>query len=150
MNEEVKIKVVEIVAQQTGVDYIDIMTHTRKTSEQRHLAMYIMKKILNVGWSEIGRFFKYNHATVIHGCESVENRIETDYVSLQNYKHIRESVKQIDIEDKTESAISAELFRKYAELKHSVRRLKEENENLKERVKILESALSIEQKLSIA
>lgn len=47
-------------------------------SDARQVVMFLAKKLAKLPLSTIGQKLDRTHATVIHGCQTIENRIEHD------------------------------------------------------------------------
>lgn len=74
--------IIKVVADHFGVKPDDI-TSVRRNSEYvvpRHIAMYICKELLsNYSYKSIAKIMnKKDHTTIMHACESVEDRIKVD------------------------------------------------------------------------
>jgi len=54
------------------------------TNEARQVAMYLIRKLTNLSFPEIGKEFGRDHTTVIHACNKIETAIKSDNTSLQN------------------------------------------------------------------
>jgi hypothetical protein len=82
------LKVVEMYSEVEGDFYY---RKTRKTEyvRARHLAMYFTKKYTKLPLKSIGKKFKKDHSTVIHGIGRIENGIKYE-------KIIKESVKNLE------------------------------------------------------
>ena len=54
------------------------------TNEARQVAMYLIRKLTNLSFPEIGKEFGRDHTTVIHACSKIESAIKSENTSLQN------------------------------------------------------------------
>ena len=68
-----------------GIQVDDIFTVTRKReiSDTRQIVMYLAKKIGNMQLSTIGARLSRTHATVLHACRNIEQRLSVE-AQLQN------------------------------------------------------------------
>ena len=83
--EALKIKIKDSVESFTGQDIMK-RNRDRPRVEARYIACKVMyDSFKNISLSEIGRFFKLNHATVLYGIKNVSNWMETDVNMKQIY-----------------------------------------------------------------
>lgn len=71
----------EVVANHFGIKPEDIRSSRKvqKLTYPRQIAMYLSRKILDVTFDKIGDSFGGKHySTIMHGCEKIENDIESD------------------------------------------------------------------------
>jgi chromosomal replication initiation ATPase DnaA len=67
----------------------------------RQMAMYYIRKNIEISYQEIGKLFKTNgnkgknHATIIHACRTIENLIEFDSEIKTYNKYLSEHCKRI-------------------------------------------------------
>jgi len=149
MKQETKDMVIALVCEKTGVSKADLMANgrIRKYAHARFLAAYVMRTNFLVNTSDLGAYFSRDRSVVSYYCIQAKRLIEAYPDKRQEY----EEIKQIVCEwSDAKSDINDELFAEYAKQKHTIRNLNEEVTKLRERVKILESVLSIEQKMKIA
>ncbi len=74
------------------VQILSARTRKREAVDARQLAMYLCKRFTNHTYEKIGSYFGgRDHSTVIHGCKTVEDRMEVD----QAY---REEVERLETE----------------------------------------------------
>jgi len=69
--------------------------------EARHVAMFILKEYSTLGWSQIGRIFQKDHATVIHAHRVIELRVATNQLLIDTqlfYQLEQKAVKILDDE----------------------------------------------------
>ena len=72
----------------------------------RQMAMYYIRKNIEISYQEIGKLFKTNgnkgknHATIIHACRTIENLIEFDSEIKTYNKDLSERCKRISKLDK--------------------------------------------------
>ncbi len=50
-------------------------TRKREVSDARQMVMYLAKKHINLPFTTIGARLSRTHATVLHGCKSIEERL---------------------------------------------------------------------------
>lgn len=53
-------------------------TRTKTVAHARIVAMYVMRKLYNYSFMEIGDYFNRDHSTVIKNCKKVVNCLNTD------------------------------------------------------------------------
>ena len=97
LNEISEQKIVNIVCDYYNISPLDIMGTSRvgQIALARHVAMYLIRTILNVPYKKIGSLFSgKDHTTVMSGIEKVENMLKTDQ-GLQ--QAIEELKKRIDV-----------------------------------------------------
>ena len=88
MSNAVKIKrhqvnfemVADAVSSHYGIspDLLFAKSRRREVSDARQVVMFLAKKLVKLPLSTIGQKLDRTHATVIHGCQTIENRIEHD------------------------------------------------------------------------
>lgn len=88
MSNAVKIKrhivnfemITDAVASHYGINPDLLFTKTRKreVSDARQVVMFLAKKLAHMPMTDIGKRLDRSHATVIHGCQAIENRIATE------------------------------------------------------------------------
>jgi len=68
---------------------------TRKTEyvRARHLAMYFTKKYTKLPLKSIGKKFKKDHSTVIHGIGRIENGIKYEKIIKESVKNLEQIIK---------------------------------------------------------
>ena len=54
------------------------------TNEARQVAMYLIRKLTNLSFPEIGKEFGRDHTTVIHACNKIETALKSNNSPLQN------------------------------------------------------------------
>lgn len=59
-------------------DLLFTKTRKREVSDPRQIVMYLSKKIAKMPLTTIGHKLGRSHATVIHGCDNIEDRLATD------------------------------------------------------------------------
>ena len=100
--EALKNKIKQSVEGLTGQN-IMIRNRERPRVEARYIACKVMyDSFRNISLSEIGRFFKLNHATVLYGIKNVTNWIESDENMKRIYYAVMTEV-NIFIEGKSET-----------------------------------------------
>ena len=88
MSNAVKIKrhqvnfemVADAVASHYGIssDLFFTKSRRREVSDARQVVMYLAKKLIKMPLTTIGQKLDRSHATVIYGCQTIENRITTE------------------------------------------------------------------------
>lgn len=63
------------VCQYYGIPLDDVFQPSRAYSlnKGRHVAMYLVRKLTDMSYPDIGRVFNRAHSTVLHACRVVEN-----------------------------------------------------------------------------
>ena len=76
---------VETILEQTcqffDIERDEVLSQSRKASvvQARQVAMYLTQKLTNLSTTKIGAYIgRRNHATVVHSCQSVSQRLSTD------------------------------------------------------------------------
>lgn len=70
-------EIISFISHQTGVTPMEMLSRTRQRdiAVARMLCMYIMRKHLNMQWTEIGKAFHRDHSTAIHAVTVIENQL---------------------------------------------------------------------------
>lgn len=74
-------RIMEIVAEATGVTKLDLISHRRtiKVVRPRQICFYLMRQCTVMSLPEIGRRFSgRDHTTVLHGTRKIAELMETD------------------------------------------------------------------------
>lgn len=68
------------VAEHFGIKMVDMSSKERSRSVAlpRQIAMYLCRKMTRASLPEIATAFEKTHATVIHGCKAIQNRLDTE------------------------------------------------------------------------
>lgn len=68
------------VAEHFGIKLMDMSSKERSRSVAlpRQIAMYLCRKLTRASLPEIATSFDKTHATVIHGCKTIQNRLDTE------------------------------------------------------------------------
>ncbi|HTN35859.1 MAG TPA: helix-turn-helix domain-containing protein, partial [Arachidicoccus sp.] len=85
----------KMVASFYNVSYNDLFSKSRKQEivQARQITMYLAKKFTNNSLKNIGTHFSgKDHTTVIHSCQTVENRMETDSGYREKFLEIQHKV----------------------------------------------------------
>lgn len=85
----------KMVASFYNVSYNDMFSKSRKQEivQARQITMYLAKKFTNNSLKSIGTHFSgKDHTTVIHSCQTVENRMETDSGYREKFLEIQHKV----------------------------------------------------------
>ena len=61
---------------------------TRGTAEARHVAVYLVRKLTNLSYPDIGKEFNKDHTTIMYSFNKVDNMLKSGDENLQN--HIRD------------------------------------------------------------
>ena len=73
--------------------------HGKKRSQKvvlpRQIAMYLIRKIMDINVVDIGKFFGKDHSTIVHACNKIEGEVETD-------EKMRLTVEDLEIKIKCE------------------------------------------------
>ncbi len=81
------------VAQAFGVSVTDLHSKSRqrRLTEARHIAMYLLKSLLDLPYTEIGRRFGgRDHSTVIHSIQKIEKQIAENSEVRRTVERLRE------------------------------------------------------------
>jgi chromosomal replication initiation ATPase DnaA len=84
--------VVESVCEYYDVPQENITNTVRRRNTHiipRHMVCYIMHVVFRVGYSEIGRMMRKNHATILNGKRSIENLLTYDDQTMNDYLAIK-------------------------------------------------------------
>jgi chromosomal replication initiator protein len=81
--------------QRIVVDYFDLRMadmsskkRTRMLAAPRQIAMFLCRKLTMLSLPEIAQSFGKTHATVVHACKTIQDRLQTE-------SDLRDSVKQL-------------------------------------------------------
>jgi chromosomal replication initiator protein len=91
---------VRIVATETCEKFqitIDRITTRRRTDEvavPRQVIFYVARELCDVSSTELGRLFKRDHGTVLHGVAQVKNRMDVDGLFAEKVKSIMAAVQK--------------------------------------------------------
>lgn len=122
-----KMKVLEIVADyyNTTIAEVTARRRFRGNIEARQIAMYIMVKDMKCMKVEVGRFFGFDHTTVIHNVRRIKDIMDTESDTFEDYVRISETVKSVLIKDAPLQELShVQLVCKAAELEAENARLR--------------------------
>ena len=72
--------IIDIVSEHFAVSVEDILSdkRTKYIVIPRQIAMYLTRRYTSMSTIELEKVFKRDHATILHGCDSVEKKIKTD------------------------------------------------------------------------
>ena len=97
-NDEIDVEdIKKIVCNFYGVtkQQLNSKIRTKKIAMPRQIAMYLIRKFLDLPYKEIGAAFgKRDHSTVINACERVEKNIKKDPTYLKAIQQLEEMIKQ--------------------------------------------------------
>ncbi len=90
-------KIVEEVSRTTGVSVEDIYGGQRKKtiSDARKITFYVVRKVTNMSYEDIGAEFKKHHSTVMYNIDQIEKDIETDTKLARQINDIISNAKSI-------------------------------------------------------
>ena len=79
------IAIMDVAVQMFGCSRNDLLSRhrNRELVHRRQVIMYAMKKLTTHSYPAIGRFFKFDHTTVLHGVQSVTDN-PAKYAHLVN------------------------------------------------------------------
>ena len=88
-------KIISTVAKYYGVSVDDIKSKkkTEDIANARHIAIYIIRKLTDKSFKEIGNIFSRDHSTVMASCERVNTNIKTIIKTDSDIKKIIKEVK---------------------------------------------------------
>jgi chromosomal replication initiator protein len=84
------LNIIKITAGATDTTVTDLLgsKRTPKISEARQLAIYVIRILCNISYSEIGHIFSRGHGAIIHACRQTEKRIAQDLYLRQKFETI--------------------------------------------------------------
>ncbi len=72
---------------------LKLKTKAKNISYPRQIAMYFMKKLMNMSLKNIGLYFNgMDHSTIIHNIKKIENDIQTDSVFAQKIEMLKKDI----------------------------------------------------------
>ena len=82
--------ILDYVCLETGIYKNDILSdkQPRNIVEARQIYCYLAKKTTEYSLTDIGRFIKKDHATVIYSIRTVDNLLEKDKIFKNTYSQI--------------------------------------------------------------
>lgn len=88
-------KIVEEVSRTTGISVDDIYSKLQKAniSHARKITFYVVRKVTNMSYEDIGAEFKKHHSTVMYNIDQIEKEIETDSKLARQIQDIISNVK---------------------------------------------------------
>ena len=88
-------KIISTVAKHYGVsvDEIKSKKKTDAVANARHIAIYIIRKLTDKSFAEIGNIFGRNHSTIIASCDRVTTNIKTMIKTDSDIKKIIKEIK---------------------------------------------------------
>ena len=91
----------QLVTGALGIQAVHVFSPTRKRDVvfARHMVMYLLRQSGHK-YTAIGRFMHRDHATVIHGCRSIEDRMEVEPRIAELVRTIRLSLDTIRIKER--------------------------------------------------
>ena len=92
-----KEEILEIIAEECGVNVNDVMKKVRKSElvKARHMYSAILRKYYGFSYPKIGEIMDKDHTTIIHSVDTFRNRYinEEDYRDLTNKIYNRIGIK---------------------------------------------------------
>ncbi|MBO7224213.1 MAG: chromosomal replication initiator protein DnaA [Kiritimatiellae bacterium] len=84
----------KVVAEFFNITVADIMSKERSQNIAlpRQMAMFLCRKLTKGSLPEISRSFDKTHATVLHGCKTIMNRMEQDAIVKRQVESIAQSL----------------------------------------------------------
>ncbi len=88
-------KIVDEVSRTTGVSVEDIYSKVQKAniSHARKITFYVIRKVTNMSYEDIGAEFKKHHSTVIYNIDQIEKEIEKNSKLSRQINDIISNVK---------------------------------------------------------
>lgn len=88
-------KIVEEVSRTTGISVDDIYSKVQKAniSHARKITFYVVRKVTNMSYEEIGEEFKKHHSTVIYNIDQIEKEMEKNSKLARQINDIISNVK---------------------------------------------------------
>lgn len=72
---------------------LKLKTKAKNISYPRQIAMYFMKKLMNMNLKNIGMYFNgMDHSTIIHNIKKIENDIQTDSAFAQKIEMLKKDI----------------------------------------------------------
>ena len=72
---------------------LKLKTRAKKISYPRQIAMYFMKKLIDMNLNNIGMYFNgMDHSSIIHNIKKIENDIQTDSVFAQKIEMLKKDI----------------------------------------------------------
>lgn len=88
-------RIVTEVSRTTGISVEDIYSKIQKAkiSDARKIAFYVIRKVTNMSYEEIGEEFNKHHSTVMYNIEQIEKRMQIDSKLARNVNDIINNIK---------------------------------------------------------
>lgn len=88
-------RIVSEVSRTTGISVEDIYSKVQKSkiSDARKITFYVIRKVTNMSYEEIGKEFNKHHSTVMYNIEQIEQRMEYDSKLSRNVNDIINNIK---------------------------------------------------------
>jgi chromosomal replication initiator protein len=83
--------IIPAVARYYGYD-VALLSNKTRTSElvwARHVAMFFCREFTAISSADVGKRFKRDHGSVLHGCYMVRTRCETEPRTAQQIEELR-------------------------------------------------------------
>ena len=89
--------IVDRVANYYGIESDKLFTKSRKReiSDMRQVVMYLAKAMANMSLKAIGSRLGRSHATVLYGCNTIEQRLGVDRKLTEEIKSIEDELKAV-------------------------------------------------------
>lgn len=108
--------IVESVCKFFGVSKEDLFSSSRKKelTLSRQIIMYFLRKLLEMPWKDISKFFKKEHSTIIYNVKTLEEKlykdtglkIKIDYLWKEISKELKDRDSEVEYEHINESETS--------------------------------------------
>ncbi len=143
MENSLKYKIVEIVAESMGVSINDIMSkkRNREYCYPRQISICLIAEFCREKTTAIGRFFDRDHSTVVHTRRYIYGLCDTYPEELDMLNLLREKVRTTLFPEEAlrKEDQYTELFRCYTAVKIELRKEQRERQRLEEENNLLKS-----------
>jgi chromosomal replication initiator protein len=87
-------RIQQTVAGHYGLDATELASSTRtaRVSWPRHLAIHLAREMTGASLETIGQAFSRNHATVVHSCKRVEERLANDQQAVDELEQLTAAI----------------------------------------------------------
>ena len=88
-------KIISTVGKYYGVSVEDLKSKkkTDTIANARHIAIYVIRKLTEKSYKEIGQIFSRDHSTIMSSCDRVETNIKTIIKTEGDIKKIIKEIK---------------------------------------------------------
>ena len=129
-----KEQIKKLVIENTGID-IDNPVRKRAFVEARAIYYKLLREYTSLSLSEIGKYVKKDHTTVIHGIKNLNDWCDVDIGLKNKYLNIRSALDVIKENVKIDNADVEKIVDRYIKLKQKASKLIESNKELLEQLK---------------